>query len=350
MASLPANVQGRGAQDGMAPEHHVKADGKGVDLDPVVVATQLAERTSQLTLSTSGSEEMGSDGNPSATHSVHPQGSAQPCGTMGSTGFLPDGQADAGEERWQGDSSLALSTSSCCSMVDAPPTMQPSTGHGDRDSIDDSSSSSADADQDDAILASNVSRGEFSQLPNEVLLHILSYLEVCDLLATSRTSHHLRTLSLSPHLHRLRLRLARTTLPTRLDSPSRPTLTDLVRRSIFLTNTTIISRRLARSFVSIRLSRQLAARPPPEVLVERCVLPAECLPGKKAAVAPALVARKRAVERERVKDRLRGFVGSVWGGKVREKEEGVKQWEERSGVGRVWRLRRFWEGVSREQG
>ncbi|KAK0744409.1 hypothetical protein B0T21DRAFT_280408 [Apiosordaria backusii] len=164
-----------------------------------------------------------------------------------------------------------------------------------------------------------------------------------------QTSHHLRSLSLTPHLHRLRLRQARTALPTQLTSPSRPTLSDLIRRSIFLTNTTLISRRLARSFVSIRLSRQLAARPAPEVLVERCVLPAECLPGKKAAVAPALVARKRAVERERVKDRLRGFVGSVWGGKVKEKEEGVKKWEERVGVGRVWRLRRFWEGVGREQ-
>nr|CDP28746.1 Putative protein of unknown function [Podospora anserina S mat+] len=296
MASLPANVLGRGAHDGMLPEHHhylkpdTQSEGGGLDPFVVVATSQLAEKTSQLTLSTPRSEELGSgtkDGNPSVTHLGH--------GNMGSNGFLPDGQVDD-------------DTSSCCPMV------------------------------------------EFSQLPNEVLLHILSYLEVCDLLATSRTSHHLRTLSLSPHLHRLRLRRARTTLPTQLASPSRPTLTDLIRRSIFLTNTTIVSRRLARSFVSIRLSRQLAARPPPEVLVERCVLPAECLPGKKAAVAPALVARKRAVERERVKDRLRGFVGTVWGGKVREKEEGVKKWEERSGVGRVWRLRRFWEGVSKEQG
>ncbi|KAK4198722.1 hypothetical protein QBC40DRAFT_330380 [Triangularia verruculosa] len=317
MASLPTNLQQhQGAHDGEDP-------------GPVVATQQLAEKTSLLTLSMPGSEEMLPDGNPSVTHAARPPASAQP------------------------DSALALSTPFSSTTVDAPSNMEPSIEHENHDGINSgggsSSSSNGDAEQEAVVLESNVSRGDFCQLPNEVLLHILSYLEVCDLLATSRTSHHLRTLSLSPHLHRLRLRSARSALPIRLASPSRPTLPDLIRRSIFLTNTTIVSRRLARSFVSIRLSRQLAARPAPEVLVERCVLPAECLPGKKAAVAPALVARKRAVERERVKDRLRGFVGSVWGGKVREKEEGVKQWEERSGVGRVWRLTRFWEGVGREQ-
>lgn len=67
-------------------------------------------------------------------------------------------------------------------------------------------------------------------------------------------------------------------------------------------------------------------------------------------VAPALVARKRAVERERVKDGLRRWVGSVWKGEVGRREEGVRRWEERAGVGRVWRLRRFWEGVGRGEG
>ena len=58
------------------------------------------------------------------------------------------------------------------------------------------------------------------------------------------------------------------------------------------------------------------------------------------------MARRRAVERERVKDGLRRFVGSVWRGEVRSREEGMRQWEERVGVGRVWRLRRFWERVA----
>ncbi|KAK0707993.1 hypothetical protein B0H67DRAFT_461071, partial [Lasiosphaeris hirsuta] len=199
-------------------------------------------------------------------------------------------------------------------------------------------------------------------LPNEVLLQILSNLEVCDLLATSRTSHHLRNLAVSPILHRRRLRRTRSLLPAQLSSPWRPSLADLMRRHIFLTKTTVVSRQLARSLVAIRLARRLAARPSPEVLVERCVLPAECVPypyrggyhagaaagegstaGAAIPVAPALVAKRRAIERERVKDGLRRWVGSVWRGEVRSREEGVRRWEERVGVGRVWRLRRFWE-------
>jgi hypothetical protein len=124
-----------------------------------------------------------------------------------------------------------------------------------------------------------------------------------------------------------------------------------------LTHTTFASRRLARNLASIRLARQLASRPSAETLVERCVLPPECLPcsaskkmnrgGGGAVVAPALVARKRAVERERVKDRLREWIGNVWKGEVVRREEGVRRWEERAGVGRVWRLRRYWERVAR---
>jgi hypothetical protein len=128
-------------------------------------------------------------------------------------------------------------------------------------------------------------------------------------------------------------------------SPFRPSLADLIHRSILLTRTTVVSRKLARSLVCIRLSRRLAARPSVEALVARSVLPPECLPSKKTAVAPALVAKKRAVERERVKDSLRRWVERVWQGEVKERSEGVKQWEERVGVGRVWRLRRFWESV-----
>ncbi|EAQ85395.1 predicted protein [Chaetomium globosum CBS 148.51] len=163
------------------------------------------------------------------------------------------------------------------------------------------------------------------------------------------TSHHLRTLSLAPYTHQTRLRRARTLLPPLLTSPTRPSRADLIRRSIVLTHATFASRRLAHRLASIRLARSLAARPTPEVLVERCVLPAECLPRGAAAapVAPALVARKRAVERERVKDGLRAWVGSVWKGEVGRREEGVRRWEERAGVGRVWRLRRFWEGVGK---
>lgn len=174
-----------------------------------------------------------------------------------------------------------------------------------------------------------------------MLLHIFGYLEVCDLLATSRTNHHLRHLSLAPVVHSLRLRRTRTVLPPLLWS--RPSLADLMGRRIFLTHTTAVSRRLARSLVSIRLSRRLAARPSPEALVTRAILPAECRPG--GPVAPAIVAKKRAVEKERVKDGLRRFV-AVWTGEVRQRSEGVRRWEESRGVGRVWRLKRFWERMA----
>ncbi|KAG8169652.1 hypothetical protein KVR01_000397 [Diaporthe batatas] len=187
-----------------------------------------------------------------------------------------------------------------------------------------------------------------ADLPNEVLLHVLSFLDVSDLLATSRTSHQFRSLALAPIVHRLRLRQARTALPPLLTSPSRPTLTELIRRSIFLTNTTVVSRRLARSLTAIRLSRRLAARPAPEALVARAVLPPECVPfGGSSAVAPALVAKRRAVEREQVRDGMRRWVGGVWERRWREKAEDRRRWQERSGVGRVWRLRRFWERVGR---
>lgn len=64
-------------------------------------------------------------------------------------------------------------------------------------------------------------------------------------------------------------------------------------------------------------------------------------------VAPALVAKRKAIEKERTKDTLRRWIGANWRGQVREREEGVRKLEETRGVGRVWRLRRFWERVSR---
>ncbi|KAI1123250.1 hypothetical protein F5Y10DRAFT_56060 [Nemania abortiva] len=184
------------------------------------------------------------------------------------------------------------------------------------------------------------------RLPNEILMQILGFLDVSDLLTTSRINHHFRDLSLAPILHTYRLQRVRIVLPPLLTSPSRPTLTELIAKHIFLTHTTQISRRLARNLVAIRLSRRLPQRPSAESLVQRGVLPPECVPGCGCApIAPALVAKRRAVEKEKLKDGLRRWVGGVWRGEVKERGEGVKKWEERAGVGRVWRLRRFWERV-----
>jgi hypothetical protein len=191
-----------------------------------------------------------------------------------------------------------------------------------------------------------------ASLPNELLFQILGYLDVNDLLSMSRVNHHLRTIAVTPILHSYRLRYNRAILPPLLTSPSRPTLHDLKAKSIFHTHTSVLSRRLARSLVSIRLSRRLAARPTAESLVQRAVLPPECLPsGNPVAgfirVAPALVARRKAIEKERVKDGLRRWVGSVWRGQVSERSERVRLREELFGVGRVWKLRRFWERMGR---
>jgi hypothetical protein len=60
-----------------------------------------------------------------------------------------------------------------------------------------------------------------------------------------------------------------------------------------------------------------------------------------------LVAKRKAIEKERTKDALRRWVGAKWRGEVREREEDMRRMEESRGVGRVWRLRRFWERVSR---
>ncbi|CAM1505754.1 Fc.00g113910.m01.CDS01 [Cosmosporella sp. VM-42] len=186
------------------------------------------------------------------------------------------------------------------------------------------------------------------ELPNEVLFNIFGFLDISDLLSASRTNHLFHSISCSPILHHYRLRRARCILPPLLWSPSRPSLADLIARRIFLSNNSVVSRRLARSLVSIRLSRRLAARPSPETLVERAVLPKECVPGMSAVpVAPGLVAKKKAIEKERVKDGLRRWIATKWKGEVREREEGIKRWEESRGIGRVWRLRKFWERVGR---
>ncbi|EFZ02317.2 F-box-like domain protein [Metarhizium robertsii] len=192
------------------------------------------------------------------------------------------------------------------------------------------------------------SSAPLERLPNEVLLHILGFLDVSDLLATSRTSHLLRSLSLTPILHHYRLRRTRQVLPPLLSSPTRPTVAELISRSIFLTHTSVVSRRLAWSLVSIRLSRRLAARPSAEALVQRCVLPKECVPGMSSVlIAPALVAKRKAVEKEKVKDELRRWIAAKWKGEVREREEELRRWHESRGVGRVWKLTKFWERVSR---
>jgi hypothetical protein len=142
-----------------------------------------------------------------------------------------------------------------------------------------------------------------STLPPELLLLILTHLDIPDLLSLSRCSHALRTLSLDPLLHLLRLRRASFTLGTYI--PSRPPLTFLLANRIYITRTSLAARSLGRDFIKIRLNKKLRERESAERLVERGVLPGECWSG---GLAPSLVETKRRIERERVKDVLRHWV------------------------------------------
>ncbi|KAL6853190.1 hypothetical protein J3F83DRAFT_512889 [Trichoderma novae-zelandiae] len=197
-------------------------------------------------------------------------------------------------------------------------------------------------------LSSVWSPPRLESLPSEVLALIASFLDVDDLLHISRTCHRLRNLSLDPVLHHYRLRNARFLLASYLNSPCRPSRNDLMSRSILLTQNTIISRRLARSLISIRLSRRLASRLSASDLVQRCVLPQECVPGMfPVHVAPGLVARRKTIEKERIKDGLRRWISAKWKSQVNERAEDARRSDEICGVGRVWRLRRFWERISR---
>ncbi|ESZ91966.1 hypothetical protein SBOR_7656 [Sclerotinia borealis F-4128] len=187
------------------------------------------------------------------------------------------------------------------------------------------------------VNGDNDSRKLLSQFPDELILEILSYLDVDDLLIASRVSHHLRTLCLDPLLHTHRLHDASYTLSRRLSH--RAHLTDLLNQRIYITRTSLAARSLGRNFIKIRLNRQLGQRPSVETLVEKNVLPKECYGQGKGKIAPGLVGVKRRVERERVKDGLRAWVEG-WRGRVGEKEREVEGTRE----GKVevrWLVRRF---------
>lgn len=219
----------------------------------------------------------------------------------------------------------------------------------------------------------------FSSLPPELLLQILSNLDIPDLLTLSRTTHTLRTLSFDPLLHYYRLRRVSFTLHHYI--PLRPPLTELLAQRIYITRTTLAARSLGRDFIRIKLNRMLGRRPSAEQLVGRGVLPAETLHG----LAGSLVETKRRVERERVKDVLRHWVEEWWirGCEIKsmgeeERKPDVRRmakWFARKGSGykgeterdmpkwgrearmkekeeptraKVLGLRRFWEKVARE--
>ncbi|KAH8816020.1 hypothetical protein F5884DRAFT_667027 [Xylogone sp. PMI_703] len=155
-----------------------------------------------------------------------------------------------------------------------------------------------------------------SLFPDELILHILSYLDIPDLLNASRVHHHIRTLSIDPLLHVSRLARASCLLEHYI--PIRPPLSELMAHQIYITRTTLAARNLGRNLIKIKLNRSLLKRPSPESLVDKGVLPAECLyrTSKDGTgtcvgarwVAPTLIETKRRIEKEKVKDMLRHWV------------------------------------------
>ncbi|KAI9847504.1 MAG: hypothetical protein M1837_002405 [Sclerophora amabilis] len=163
-------------------------------------------------------------------------------------------------------------------------------------------------------------------LCDELLLHVFTFLDVPELLNTSRTCHPLRTISLDPLLHRSRLHEASQRLSLSLSlRPSFSSLRPPI-STIYLSRTHLAARFISRRLISHRLNRSLSRRPSASDLVDYNILPAECCAHNRATgevmwgcggVAPGLVDARRKFERERVKDRLRGWLLGQQGGKQR---------------------------------
>jgi len=140
-------------------------------------------------------------------------------------------------------------------------------------------------------------------LPPEVLLHILSHLEVPDLLQVSRTCHVLRDIACDPLLHLQRLHHVSYTLSRALSRrPARWSISP-PHAWIWLSKTNVLSRQISKSLIRIRLNHSLEHRPSPQALVDRAILPLSCST-YSSLVSPVLIQSQQAVERRRLKDGL----------------------------------------------
>lgn len=141
------------------------------------------------------------------------------------------------------------------------------------------------------------------QLPEEILLQLISFLEVDDLLQLSRTSHKLRELACDPFLHLERLHYASHALNSALlRRPSRAAISP-PNAWIWLNKTNVLSRQISRSLTKIRLQHNLERRPSVDSLVSSNILPATCAT-YSSTVSPALIQSHRAIQKQRLKDGL----------------------------------------------
>lgn len=136
-------------------------------------------------------------------------------------------------------------------------------------------------------------------LPDEVLLIILSFLPVPDLLQCSRACHLLYFLAADPILHRDRLANAAVSLRKELSRRKTRAAISPPNAWIWLSKTNVLSRSISRSLIKIRLSHNLTTRPAIRDLVTRSVLPAYAL-----NVSPILIQSQRAVYKHHLRDGL----------------------------------------------
>ncbi|RMD39632.1 hypothetical protein DV735_g5493, partial [Chaetothyriales sp. CBS 134920] len=145
--------------------------------------------------------------------------------------------------------------------------------------------------------------GQLDHLPPEVLLRVLSYLQVDDLLRVSRACHLLRDLACDPLLHLQRLHHAAYTLQRALSQrPSKAALSP-PNAWIWLGRTNVLSRQISRSLIKIRLSHNLEQRPHARDLVQRAILPQACT-SYLSVVSPALIQSQRAIQKQKLRDNL----------------------------------------------
>lgn len=158
--------------------------------------------------------------------------------------------------------------------------------------------------------------------------------------------------------------------------PRRPALSTLQppAATIYLSRTHIAARRLHWSLVCIRLNRSLMRRPAPSTLISANILPKECCKFDRRVgevvwghgVAGPLIERRRRVEREQLKEKMRvwlerkasqigakrkvdGGVGvMVWRfSKKMKLGERETQWRgENPKKDKVSGLKRFWESIN----
>lgn len=138
-----------------------------------------------------------------------------------------------------------------------------------------------------------------SDLPEELLLLLLSYLDVSDLLQLSRTCYLLRQLATDPILHNARLLYARDDLARRLlQRKTRAQLSPPI-AWIWLSRVNVQSRAISRSLVKIRLSHRLDSRPSLQDLVQRSIVPRYAI-----SISPLLLQSQRAVYKNHLKNGL----------------------------------------------